>query len=145
MTVKGYKEITEEIMNYEAFNAALNRIRIVQSPSEVEDCVIELYKLTDHGAAEYRVTAEKAIRIARDRTWAKAPSPMKANDTQVAGNHYCTPIQHWDYVIANDLGYFEGQITKYITRWRKKNGLQDLHKARHFLEKLIESEENKNG
>jgi len=65
---------------------------------------------------------------------------LKANDVQVAGEHYRTPIQHWDYVLANDLGYFEGQITKYVTRWRKKNGLEDLHKARHFLDKLIESE-----
>jgi hypothetical protein len=62
----------------------------------------------------------------------------KANETQIGGTHYRTPIQHWDYVIANGLGYFEGQITKYVTRWRKKNGLQDLYKARHFLDKLIE-------
>lgn len=61
-----------------------------------------------------------------------------ANETQVGGTHYRTEIQHWDYVLANGLGYFEGQITKYVTRWRKKNGLQDLEKARHFLDKLIE-------
>lgn len=60
------------------------------------------------------------------------------NDRQVGGNHYATKIQHWDYVVANDLGYFEGQITKYVTRWKKKNGLEDLEKARHFLDKLIE-------
>jgi hypothetical protein len=62
----------------------------------------------------------------------------KANDTQVAGNHYLTQIQHWDYVIANDLDYFQGQITKYVTRWKKKNGITDLRKAQHFLEKYIE-------
>ncbi len=64
----------------------------------------------------------------------------KANDRQVGGQHYNTPIQHWDYVVANELGYFEGQITKYVTRWRSKNGLEDLEKARHFLDKLIEVE-----
>ena len=63
---------------------------------------------------------------------------MGANDRQVGGQHYNTPIQHWDYVVANGLGYFEGQITKYVTRWRRKNGLEDLEKARHFLDKLIE-------
>lgn len=63
---------------------------------------------------------------------------MDANKTQVAGNHYQTQIQHWDYVVANDLDYFQGQITKYVTRWKKKNGLQDLRKAKHFLEKYIE-------
>lgn len=64
-----------------------------------------------------------------------------ANERQEGGEHYKTKIQHWDYVIANELGYFEGQITKYVTRWRKKNGMEDLLKARHFLDKLIEEVE----
>lgn len=63
---------------------------------------------------------------------------MAANDRQVGGSHYRSPIQHWDYVWANNLDYFQGQITKYVTRWREKNGLQDLLKARHFLDKYIE-------
>jgi hypothetical protein len=61
-----------------------------------------------------------------------------ANETQVAGTHYRSAIQHWDFVAARGLGYFEGQVTKYLTRWRKKNGVQDLQKARHFLAKLLE-------
>lgn len=64
-----------------------------------------------------------------------------ANERQVGGNHYAGKMQHWDYVVSNSLGYFEGQITKYVTRWRKKNGLEDLHKAKHFLDKLIEEVE----
>lgn len=63
---------------------------------------------------------------------------MSANDRQVGGVHYASKIQHWDYVVANNLGYFEGQITKYVTRWRGKNGIEDLVKAKHFLDKLIE-------
>ena len=63
---------------------------------------------------------------------------MNANDTQVGGEHYKSPIQHWDYVLANDIPYMEAQIIKYVTRWRKKNGFQDLAKAKHFLEKLME-------
>lgn len=63
---------------------------------------------------------------------------MAANDRQEGGAHYRTAIQHWDYVLANGLGYLEGQITKYVTRWRKKNGIEDLKKASHFLDKLIE-------
>lgn len=64
-----------------------------------------------------------------------------ANERQEGGNHYRSPIQHWDYVIANKLDYFQGQITKYVTRWKLKNGLQDLYKARHFLDKYIEEQE----
>jgi hypothetical protein len=64
----------------------------------------------------------------------------KANETQVGGEHYRSEIQHWDFVLANDIPYMEAQIIKYVYRWRKKNGLQDLAKARHFLDKLIEVE-----
>lgn len=62
---------------------------------------------------------------------------MNVNEKQVGGNHYKVGYQHWDLVADLRLGYFEGQVTKYITRWRKKNGIQDLEKAQHFLDKLI--------
>lgn len=63
----------------------------------------------------------------------------KANEVQVGGNHYQAPIQTWDYIIAHDLGYLEGNVVKYVSRYRKKNGLQDLEKAKHYLDKLIET------
>jgi hypothetical protein len=66
---------------------------------------------------------------------------LTANDNQVGGNHYALPIQPWDYTIANNLDYFQGTIVKYITRWRSKNGAEDLRKAAHFLEKYIEAVE----
>lgn len=67
-----------------------------------------------------------------------------ANKTQVAGSHYKQkPIQPWDYIAANNLGFFEGNVVKYVTRWRDKAGVEDLKKARHYLDKLIELEETK--
>jgi hypothetical protein len=67
---------------------------------------------------------------------------MAANDRQVGGDHYKNKnIQPWDYIVANDIGYLEGNIIKYISRWREKNGLADLAKAKHYLDKLIETEE----
>lgn len=68
---------------------------------------------------------------------------FKANDRQVAGTHYRHSVQHWDYAAANGLDYFEGQITKYVTRWRKKHPtaagrLDDIQKALHFAEKFAE-------
>lgn len=65
---------------------------------------------------------------------------MSANKRQVGGRHYKSYIEHWDYVAANDLDYFQGQITKYVARWKLKGGLEDLQKARHFLDKYIEIE-----
>ena len=63
---------------------------------------------------------------------------MSVNDEQVGGEHYQKPIQPWDYITLNRLGYLEGNIIKYVTRYKEKNGLQDLYKAKHYLEKLIE-------
>ena len=69
---------------------------------------------------------------------------MPANDTQVGGTHYkMHVIQPWDYIASNGIGYFEGNIIKYVSRWRHKGGLQDLEKARHYLDKLIEMEGRK--
>ena len=62
-----------------------------------------------------------------------------ANDIQEGGSHYKDmPMQPWDYIISNKLGYLEGNIVKYVTRWQSKNGIEDLRKARHYLDKLIE-------
>lgn len=74
----------------------------------------------------------------------KIMAEVKADDRQVGGTHYSAgAIQHWDFVIAQGWGYayLAGQITKYVTRAPNKNGLEDLKKARHFLDKLIESVE----
>jgi hypothetical protein len=65
----------------------------------------------------------------------------KANDYQVGGSHYKSEIQHWDYVVANEIPYLEAMIIKYLTRWRKKGGAEDVRKAYHFLLKLAETSE----
>ncbi|MCA3173723.1 MAG: DUF3310 domain-containing protein [Burkholderiales bacterium] len=66
---------------------------------------------------------------------------MSANNHQVGGSHYTAKsVQPWDYIASNNLGYFEGNIVKYVSRWRDKGGIEDLRKARHYLDKLIEVE-----
>jgi len=47
-------------------------------------------------------------------------------------------IQCWDYIISQNMGFLEGNVVKYITRYKTKNGLADLEKAKHYIEKLIE-------
>ena len=60
------------------------------------------------------------------------------NETQVGGTHYRSPVQHWDFVEDNGIGYLEGCATKYATRNRKKHQspLEDLNKALHYCQKL---------
>lgn len=65
-------------------------------------------------------------------------------DRQEGGGHYKDqPIQPVEYIHANGIGYFEGNVIKYVSRWRKKNGLEDLKKAKHYIELLIELEQKK--
>jgi len=69
---------------------------------------------------------------------------MAANETQVGGEHYKDKaIQPWDYISSNNMGYLAGCIVKYVSRYEDKNGLEDLEKAKHFLEKLIEVEQSR--
>lgn len=64
-----------------------------------------------------------------------------ALDVQVAGDHYKKlAIQPVEYIHANKIGYFEGNVIKYVSRWRSKNGIKDLEKAKHYIELLIELE-----
>lgn len=68
---------------------------------------------------------------------------MPANDRQVGGNHYkqYRGMEPWDVIVFWGLGFLDGNAVKYLARWRSKNGLEDLKKARHYLDKLIEVEE----
>jgi len=52
-------------------------------------------------------------------------------------------IQPIEYILANNLGFAEGNIIKYISRYKNKNGIEDLKKAIHFIELLIEKETKK--
>jgi len=62
-------------------------------------------------------------------------------DHQEGGSHYKKmAIQPIDFIYFNDIPFIEGNIIKYILRHRKKNGLEDLKKAKHYLEILIEKE-----
>ncbi len=64
---------------------------------------------------------------------------MSANETQVGGDHYKGHnIQHWDYAYNRGFDPFQYIITKWVERWRRKGGVEDLYKARHALDKYIE-------
>jgi Protein of unknwon function (DUF3310) len=61
-----------------------------------------------------------------------------ANEIQVGGRHYKTEYEHWDLACDVGMGYLEGCATKYVARNRKKGGEEDLKKALHYVNKLIE-------
>jgi hypothetical protein len=64
---------------------------------------------------------------------------MSANDRQEGGDHYQNGgVQHWDFTWEHDYDQFEYAITKYVSRFHLKNGMEDLMKAKHYLDKYME-------
>lgn len=64
-----------------------------------------------------------------------------ASTEQVGGNHYAVmKAQPIDFILANELGFCEGNVIKYLCRYKRKNGIEDLKKARQYLDFLIEKE-----
>jgi hypothetical protein len=68
---------------------------------------------------------------------------MSSLKTQINGTHYTDmAIQPVQFIHANNLPFIEGNVVKYICRWRSKDGIADLRKAKHYIELLIEMEVN---
>jgi len=66
---------------------------------------------------------------------------MLASDKQVGGKHYKSmPIQPSEFIFKNDLNWCQGNVIKYITRYKEKNGREDLLKAKHYIDLMIEWE-----
>lgn len=74
--------------------------------------------------------------------WQPKDNTVKATDTQIGGNHYMAKVQPIDFIVGNDIPFREANIIKYVFRHKKKNGKQDLEKARHYLDMLIEEYTN---
>lgn len=69
---------------------------------------------------------------------------MKASETQIGGGHYASyKIQPTEFIHANNVPFIEGNVIKYVMRHRQKNGIEDLKKARHYIDLLIEFEYGK--
>ena len=69
---------------------------------------------------------------------------MNVFDKQVGGDHYKNlKIQPTEFILANEIPFCEGSIIKYISRWKNKNGIEDLKKVIHYAEILIANETEK--
>lgn len=63
---------------------------------------------------------------------------MELNHHQIGGNHYkVMKIEPVTFIIENDIPFVEGNIIKYVCRWKSKGGVEDLKKARHYIDMLI--------
>ncbi len=77
----------------------------------------------------------------RNTPFPESPKPPSALEAQEGGEHYRSgSIQPVEFIHANNLGFMEGNVVKYVTRHHDKNGAEDLKKAIHYLELLLELE-----
>ena len=65
-----------------------------------------------------------------------------ASETQIGGSHYSEmAIQPIEFIYKNNLSFIQGNVIKYVCRYKSKGGIEDLNKAKHYIDLLIEIEE----
>lgn len=72
------------------------------------------------------------------QTWIRNKTMKEAKQMQVGGQHYLLEIQPIDFIVKNNIPFREGNVIKYVTRHREKNGKQDIEKAIHYLQMILE-------
>jgi hypothetical protein len=88
----------------------------------------KIYELCDKCGKEYELG------------WGHNCTPKTALDKQEGGNHYKDmKIQPVEFITANNLGFLEGNVVKYICRHHAKNGAEDIKKAIHYCELLLQT------
>lgn len=109
--------------------------------AEALDCIVEDYDTRPDVIIERGWTVTTQSDGTLVGSVGKTSTPL---DTQVGGDHYKKfKIQPVEFIHANNLPFIEGNIVKYIVRWREKNGLKDLEKVKHYVDLLIELEQLK--
>lgn len=101
--------------------------------------------ITGHSkTCQFYTDSTQTVSSEKSLTSEQKAATVSALGTQVGGQHYLKlAIQPVEYIHANGIGYFEGNVIKYVSRWRNKNGIADLEKAMHYLNLLIELEGKK--
>lgn len=106
----------------------------LQGTHEIEEIPLDFDRTSPPNA-----TGIEALLKAAQVQAIPATAPVSASDRQVGGDHYASQaIQPIHYIFENNLGFCEGNVIKYVTRYQKKNGVEDLKKARHYIDMLIE-------
>ena len=87
--------------------------------------------------AEADLTYREVCDAVATRNQAKR-TQIRDERTQIGGEHYKLPIQPIDFIVKNNIPFREANIIKYVVRYKNKNGIEDLKKARHYLDMIIE-------
>jgi len=79
----------------------------------------------------------------RNTPFPKDTKELGAMDKQEGGDHYRQAIEPIEYILANGMEYCEGNVIKYVSRHDRKNGKEDILKAIHYLEFILEDQYGK--
>jgi hypothetical protein len=113
---------------YGSLRNHINKDYIIISSTQIAD--LETEKSTDLSPAPEDI---------------KAMKKEKASESQIGGSHYSNmAIQPIEFIHKNGLSFIQGNIIKYVCRYKLKGGVQDLNKAKHYIDLLIEFEEENN-
>ena len=114
-------------------------------PTVTASYIAKKYDISSSYAYKLKSIAEGEARVEEDLFLpSPVPAPQTALDVQVGGDHYKKfPIQPVEFIHANGIPFIEGNIIKYIVRWREKNGIKDLEKVKHYVDLLIDLESRK--
>lgn len=122
--------IREEILIEEVVNSACDSADEIEDVIENEFVTLNTtYSEDAYLASKFPVTNKKKNNV---------DNPL---DTMIGGTHYKQgKTQPIEYIHANNMSYIEGCIIKYITRYKYKNGREDLEKIKHYIDLLIKLE-----
>ena len=133
-----------ELWTIERLRAEADQLEFEMMRDIADDWEASLKAVQESADAKIAVILDQHRR--QDMSTLRRRTAMAANDVQHGGDHYKTKaIQPWDFIVSNNIGFLEGNAIKYLCRWRDKGGIQDLEKARHYIDKLIEVEKAKVG
>lgn len=68
---------------------------------------------------------------------------FEAKDSKIKPSYYGTGIDVIEFCLRNNLTFMQGNVIKYVTRYKSKNGIEDLEKAKEYIDRLIEFEKRK--
>jgi len=147
MEAEKRRQIQAEAAKLSGIGVSVNRNLPPKTPSYAEE---QLAAAMDHQSEfekrKRREACEKLVKeVNADRTyemeWRLDPK-YKITEPATDPAHYHLAIEPIDYILKNKLSYLEGNIIKYVSRWRQKGGAEDLRKAQVYLGWLIEEAES---
>ena len=97
--------------------------------------ILTSLEFNNKGAAKESALVSQVINLLQTITVSPAPTENSATSPGYYSKYEVKPI---DFIVDNNIPFAEGNIVKYVVRWRQKNGVEDLKKARVYLDKLIE-------